>query len=111
MMMERGYIKATDTLFSIAPDIFYGQGTYFTGITVTNPALFPKPGSYTSTIGTFSWETVTIGQLLQFGIGLPDDIFFLTSFAFSYFTNPASLQKVLQTNNVPVTGQCSTAPR
>ena len=100
MMMERGYIRASTTLSSIAPDIFYGNGTYFTGITVTSPSLFPQPGSYTSTTGTFSWATVTIGQLLQFGIGLPDDVFFLTSFAFSSFTNTSSVQAVLQTNNV-----------
>jgi CubicO group peptidase (beta-lactamase class C family) len=100
MMMERGYINASTTLFSIAPDIFYGNGTYFTDITVTNPTLFPQPGSYTSTTATFSWQTVTVGQLLQFGIGLPDDIFFLTSLAFSAFTNPTSVQTILQTNNV-----------
>jgi len=100
MMMERGYIRASDTLYSIAPDIFYGKGNYYTSISVTNPALFPQPGSYTSSTSTFSWETVTIGQLLQFGIGLPDDVFFLTSFAFASFINTQSVNAVLATNNV-----------
>jgi len=100
LMMEQGLITSSDPLSNILPDIFQGKGTYFKSITVTNPDLFPRPESYTSELGTFEWNKVTVGDLLTFSIGLPDDVFFLTGLAVPYYTNPVAIQQVLAENSV-----------
>jgi hypothetical protein len=100
LMMEQGLINSSDPLSNILPDTFQGKGTYFKNITVTNPDLFPRPESYTSELGTFEWSKVTVGDLLTFSIGLPDDVFFLTSLAVPYYINPVAIKQVLAENSV-----------
>jgi hypothetical protein len=98
-MIEEEIITPYTTLFSLN-NIFTGKGTYFKSISILNPLKFPfDPSSYSVTLDTFDWETITIGDLLQFNIGLIGDYFAVPSAILSWL-NPDNIKKALENNTV-----------
>jgi CubicO group peptidase (beta-lactamase class C family) len=85
-MMEEGLIASTTTLNSVDPVLYSGTSDYFDTINVIFPTAFPySSSSYSYTTKKLDWTTITVENLLQYNIGLSNDVFFLPSANLVYF--------------------------
>lgn len=99
-MMEEGLISSSTTLNSIDPIVYSGTSPYFTGVSVLNTQLFPYfSNSYSYTTGTMKWSSLTVENLLQYNLGISNDVFFLPSLNLLYFNN-TTRNIILQENSV-----------
>lgn len=85
-MIEEGLISPFDPIWTLSPtltSLFTGTAQYYDSITIDYPAAFPAPvipgvlNSYTGTTGSYNLNDLTLGNVLQFGVGIVDDFFIL----------------------------------
>ncbi len=90
-MMEEGIINDTDTCVTYYPAM-QGTGFYYDTVTVSSGAAFPYSStSYTSTTGTFMWQSITVADLLHYNIGLIDDFFTLPAASLAFTNTEAAV--------------------
>jgi CubicO group peptidase (beta-lactamase class C family) len=70
-MMEEGLFDETTKLSSIDPVLFSGNAQYYTSITPVTGAegLFPAPGTYLATTGSYNIANYTISDAIRMNIG------------------------------------------
>jgi hypothetical protein len=98
-MIEEGLIKSSTKLSEIDPVLYSGNAVYYTNVIINTGAEigFPiNPASYSASTGIYDLSQLTVGDMIQFKLALPDDAFILPAVgAFSlstqFSTGPTSL--------------------
>ena len=93
-MLEEGLIDILDPVSKYIPDCS-GNANYITGMKVQPDSIDTKivssnPLTWVPTYGTFNLNTITIGHLIQFGVGIPYSNYLHASTAYGYLYNNAS---------------------